>query len=42
MLGEETVTLKIQGAPLRLQNYKEKLDLDILRTAAYDVILELP
>ena len=41
MLEEEIVTLKIQDAPLRLQNYKEKLDLDILRMAIYNIILGL-
>ena len=41
MPGEEQVTLKVQGAPLQIQNHKEKLDLDILRTAAYNIILGL-
>jgi hypothetical protein len=41
MLGEENVTLEVRGAPLQLQDYKETLDLDILGTAAYDVILGL-
>jgi hypothetical protein len=33
--------LKVQSAPLRIQNYKEKLDLDILGIATYNVILGL-
>ena len=41
MPGEETVTLEVRGAPLRLQQHRENLDLDILRTAAYNVILGL-
>jgi hypothetical protein len=42
MPGEENVTLEVRGAPLQLQDYEETLDLDILRTAAHDVILGLP
>jgi hypothetical protein len=42
MPGEENVTLEVRGAPLQLQDHKETLDLDILRTAAHDVILGLP
>jgi hypothetical protein len=41
MPGEEKVTLEVQGASLQITNYKEKLDLDILRTATYNVILGL-
>jgi hypothetical protein len=41
MPEEERVTLKVQGAPLQITDHKEKLDLDILRTAAHDVILGL-
>jgi hypothetical protein len=41
MLGEDIVTLEVQGVPLRLQHYKETIDLDVLRTAAYNVILGL-
>jgi hypothetical protein len=41
MPGEENVTLEVQGAPLQLQDHEETLDLDILRTAAHDVILGL-
>jgi hypothetical protein len=42
MPGEENVTLEVQGAPLQLQDHEETLDLDILGTAAHDVILGLP
>jgi hypothetical protein len=41
MLGEDTVTLEVQGVPLQLQHYKETIDLDVLRTAAHNVILGL-
>ena len=41
MPGEDTVTLEIRGAPIQLQHHAEKLDLDILGTAAHDVILGL-
>jgi transposase InsO family protein len=42
MPGEEKVTLEVRGAPLQITNHEEKLDLDILGTAAHDVILGLP
>jgi hypothetical protein len=42
MPGEDKVTLEVRGAPIRLQHHEEKLDLDILGTAAHDVILGLP
>jgi hypothetical protein len=41
MPGEDTVTLKVRGAPLQLQHHEETIDLDVLRTAAHNVILGL-
>jgi hypothetical protein len=42
MLKELEVTYKVLSVTLRIQNYKEQLDLDALGIATYDVILGLP
>ena len=42
MLGESFVTHKVVQRHLKVFNYKELIDLDVLGTAAYDIILGLP
>ena len=42
MLGELFVTHKVVQRHLKVFNHKELIDLDVLGTAAYDIILGLP
>ena len=42
MLKELEVTYKVLSVTLRIQNYKEQLDLDALGIATYNIILGLP
>ena len=42
MLGELFITYKVVQQYLKVFNYKELIDLDILGTAAYNIILGLP
>jgi hypothetical protein len=42
MLGELVVTYKVVQQRLKVFNYKELIDLDVLGTAAYNIILGLP
>ena len=41
MLKELEVTYKVLSVTLRIQNYKEQLDLDALGIATYNIILGL-
>ena len=42
MLGELFITYKVVQQHLKVFNYKELIDLDVLGTAAYNIILGLP
>jgi len=42
MLGELVVTYKVVLQSLKIQNYYKQITLDILGTAAYNIILGLP
>jgi hypothetical protein len=42
ILGETQITHEVTEVTLRIQNYREQLDLDVFRLATHNIILGLP